>query len=64
MADFNGRFVWYDLMTTDVAAARAFYSKVVEWRADDQPMPGMDYWSFNVGDQPAAGLMPMPEEVR
>jgi predicted enzyme related to lactoylglutathione lyase len=30
-----GRFVWYELMTTDVAHAWAYYSNVVGWGARD-----------------------------
>jgi uncharacterized protein len=28
-------FVWYELLSTDVAAAKAFYGKVVGWQAAD-----------------------------
>jgi predicted enzyme related to lactoylglutathione lyase len=33
MADVNvrGRFLWYDLMTTDPEKAQAFYTKVAGW---------------------------------
>ena len=36
-----GRFVWYDLMTTDLDAAQAFYTKVIGWGTKqwDGPMP-------------------------
>ena len=33
-------FGWYELMTTDVAAATAFYTTVVGWSAQDSGMPG------------------------
>ena len=39
----KGSFVWYELMTTDTAAARTFYGKVAGWGAMDAGMPGMDY---------------------
>ena len=29
MVDYHGRFAWYELMTTDMAAAKAFYTNVV-----------------------------------
>ena len=32
MGDSHGRFVWYELMTTDLEAANAFYGEVVGWR--------------------------------
>jgi len=64
MATSGGRFVWYELMTTDLAAARAFYSKVVGWEPKDGQMPGMEYWLFNMGEKQMAGLMALPEEAR
>src|SRR4029077_318188 len=39
----HGRFVWYELITTDVAAAKAFYTKVIGWDAWDAPPPGSPY---------------------
>ncbi len=33
MSESNtGRFVWYELLTTDTQAAVAFYSEVVGWK--------------------------------
>jgi predicted enzyme related to lactoylglutathione lyase len=29
MSAFQGRFVWYELMSPDAEAAKAFYGKVV-----------------------------------
>jgi predicted enzyme related to lactoylglutathione lyase len=26
VVDFHGRFAWYELVTTDMAAAKAFYT--------------------------------------
>jgi uncharacterized protein len=57
MSDPNGRFGWYELLTTDVAAARAFYSNVVGWNAAPSETPGMDYWIFSAGKAPVAGAM-------
>jgi predicted enzyme related to lactoylglutathione lyase len=64
MSDSKGRFVWYELMTTDPAAAREFYGKVVGWQAKDAAMPEMQYTMFHAGDTPVAGLMALPEEAR
>ena len=44
MVDYRGRFVWYELMTTDMEAAKAFYTKVVGWGTQDTPMPGMSLY--------------------
>jgi predicted enzyme related to lactoylglutathione lyase len=64
MPDSNGRFVWYELFTTDLAAARAFYSRVVGWQTKDAQMPGHDYWMFTAGEKPVTGLMTLPEDAR
>ena len=60
----SNRFVWYELLTTDAAAAKEFYTHVVGWRVRDLPVPGSAYSLFTVGDRPLAGLMNMPESVR
>ena len=39
MSDSQGRFVWYELMTTDTGAAKDFYSKVVGWGTQDCRCP-------------------------
>ena len=63
MAATPSRFVWYELMTTDPAAARAFYTKVVGWQAADSGMPGMDYTLLSAGPHQVGGLMALPPEA-
>jgi predicted enzyme related to lactoylglutathione lyase len=53
----HGRYVWYELLTTDPEGAKAFYSKVVGWVPQDMPMPGMTYTLLTVDGQGQAGLM-------
>jgi uncharacterized protein len=57
-----GRPVWYELMTTDTAAAEKFYKNVVGWNSapfDGSPTP---YTVFKrSGDVQVAGLMKRPE---
>jgi predicted enzyme related to lactoylglutathione lyase len=62
MSNVNGRFVWYELMTMDLAAARQFYNSVVGWNAVNVQMPGMEHWIFNAGETPVAGVMVIPKE--
>ncbi|RQO60592.1 glyoxalase [Paucibacter sp. KBW04] len=57
-------FVWYELMTTDAAAATAFYSQVVGWSAADAGMPGMDYTLLSIGGSQIAGLMALTQDMR
>jgi uncharacterized protein len=63
MAGTQNPFVWYELMTSDVAAAKAFYVKVVGWNTQDVPMPGMTYTLLRVGDTQIGGLMALPKEA-
>lgn len=60
----KGNFVWYELMTTDMAAAQAFYGKVVGWDAQDAGMPDMAYSLFSAGAGPVAGMMVLPEDAK
>jgi predicted enzyme related to lactoylglutathione lyase len=61
---YLGRFIWYDLMTTDTRAAQAFYGKVVGWSAKDSGVAGQSYTIFSAGDAGVAGLMDIPEDAR
>ena len=64
MADSHGRFAWYELMTTDMEAAKAFYATVVGWGTRDASMPGMAYTLFTVGDAAVSGLMNLTPEAK
>jgi len=57
---FKGKFVWYELMTTDVDAAEKFYTQVIGWTAKDAGMPNMKYTLVSAGSTQVAGLMPVP----
>ena len=35
MTNFQGTFVWYELVTADTRAAEAFYHGVIGWNAKD-----------------------------
>lgn len=57
----KGKFVWHELMTSDVEAGKAFYSEVVGWKASKAP--NMDYWMFMVGESRCAGAMKIPPKA-
>jgi predicted enzyme related to lactoylglutathione lyase len=61
---FVSRFVWYELMTTDVKAAKTFYSEVVGWGTQDASIPGIGYTFFTAGTAAVSGLISLPDEVR
>ncbi len=58
-------FFWYELMTTDIDAASAFYTAVVGWKPQDfAGSPGMPrYIVMNVGERGVGGIMKMPAEA-
>ena len=64
MANLHGRFVWYELATTDMAAAKAFYAGVMGWVTRDVPAAGGAYTLFTTGGTPVSGLMALPEEAQ
>jgi uncharacterized protein len=64
MVDPQGRFAWYELLTTDMAAASAFYQDVVGWYAQDASTCDMVYSLLMSAGAPVAGLMELPEEGR
>ena len=64
MIDHPAVFAWYELLTSDLPAAQAFYSKVVGWVVQDASTPRFTYRLFGAGEVPVAGLMELPLEGR
>jgi predicted enzyme related to lactoylglutathione lyase len=60
-ADIRGRFIWHELLTTDTAAAAAFYPKVLPWRTQPSSMPGYTIWM--AGQSQIGGLMALPADA-
>jgi predicted enzyme related to lactoylglutathione lyase len=64
VANPHGSFIWYELMTKDPKAAKAFYDKVVGWNIDAEPMPGgKDYRGINAHDGMAGGVMGLDADM-
>jgi predicted enzyme related to lactoylglutathione lyase len=58
----RGQFVWHDLLTTDTAAAGAFYPRVAGWKS--QPWEkDSSYTLWMNRAAPLGGLMPLPEDA-
>ena len=64
MADAKprGRFVWFDLMTTDPAVAPAFYSRVTGWGTAPWPGP-TPYTMWTNSGVPIGGVMTLPPDA-
>jgi len=58
---YHGQFVWYELMTTDLPAAEAFYRSVLGWTVQDAGMPGMAYSIAATATGPIGGLMALAD---
>ena len=63
MVGSQGRFVWYELMTPDIDAAKAFYCNIVGWSAKDASQRGMRYTLLTAGNESVCGLLQLPAEA-
>jgi len=53
-----GAFCWNELVTSDAAAAKAFYQTTFGWTAESVAMaPGFEYTLFKLGGQVVAGMI-------
>ncbi len=64
MASSLGRFVWYDLNTTDVAAAKDFYTKVVGWTLTEFEGSPEPYTMWTNGENTIGGVAILPEQAK
>ncbi|MDJ0781391.1 MAG: VOC family protein [Desulfosarcinaceae bacterium] len=56
----HGAFSWMELMTTDVAKAKSFYSSVFGWETAEYEGGPMPYTMVKVGGDEVGGMMSMP----
>lgn len=54
---YHGNPCWYELGTSDLKGAGAFYSKILGWNVADSGMEGFDYHLARMGDAMVAGMM-------
>lgn len=55
-----GGFSWFDLMTTDVEAAKAFYGELFGWTSETNDMGGGNFYtSWKRGEQGFGGMVQM-----
>ena len=60
-----GTFCWVELTTTDVGGAKSFYTDLMGWEAEDDPIPGGGvYTMLRVGKKNLGGLYQMNEEMK
>ncbi len=72
MSNDHGRFIWYELMTPDLEAAKRFYGHVVGWTARDMPMgdgdddhpDGHAYTILEADGAGVGGAIPLTDEYK
>lgn len=62
MSTHTGKFVWYELLTSDALAAQDFYTRVIGWQAQ-RAGPDSPYTILSTADTMVAGLMTLPAEA-
>lgn len=63
LSDVHGSFAWYELLTTDMAAAKTFYGRVVGWETRDASA-AFPYTVFSAGKAEIGGMMELPADAR
>ena len=60
----RGRFVWYDLMTSDPDEAVDFYTRLIGWSTAPWEGEGDSYTMWTNDGVPLGGVMPLPEKAK
>jgi predicted enzyme related to lactoylglutathione lyase len=60
----HGKFIWYELMTSDQAAAIDFYGEVVGWTAADSGQKDISYTILSAGGQGVGGILQLTDKMR
>lgn len=64
MANRHGDFIWYELLTSDVDAAEAFYSEIFGWSARDSGQDHIDYRLASASGVDVGGLMQINDDMK
>jgi predicted enzyme related to lactoylglutathione lyase len=64
MSGSRGGFVWYELATTDIEAAKHFYIGLLGWSAQNAAGAHGTYSIFSKASVPVGGVMGLPDEAR
>lgn len=64
MTNPHGTPIWYELLTEDPDASKAFYDAVVGWTVEAQPSGPMDYRMIDTGNGLVGGVMRLSGEMK
>jgi predicted enzyme related to lactoylglutathione lyase len=57
----NGTFVWNELNTSNVDAAKRFLGSTLGWNFEAMPIPDGTYWIVKLGDQRIGGIFDLKQ---
>lgn len=63
MADKQGDFIWYELMTNDAVAAQAFYEPLIGWTFAGSGTSGVDYRVGSMDGTAIVGLLELSKAM-
>ena len=63
MTNAHGAFIWYELMTADPEAAKAFYDSAVGWEVGPRQPGDMDYRMIVAPDGMVGGVMGLNQDM-
>ena len=58
----HGAVCWNELSTTNIEAAKSFYSELLGWTLKESQISPVNYTEFYVGGKPSGGMMQMGTE--
>jgi len=64
MANQQGDYIWYELMTGDADAAQRFYGQLLGWTFQDSGQQHNDYRVFSARDESIGGVMQLTDEMK
>ena len=63
MPNPQGSFIWYELMTPDQDASKAFYDTVMAWTIEPEPSGDTDYRMLDAASGPVGGALKLTDEM-
>lgn len=64
MPNPTGTPIWYELMTSDLEASRAFYEEVLGWKVQPAPAGERDYRMIDAGNGFVGGALELDDKMR
>lgn len=63
MANPQGSFIWYELMTPDQDASKAFYDRVMAWTIEAEASGSTEYRMLQTVDGPIGGALTLTDQM-